>query len=105
VPWTGQVAWSDKIAEGDRKKLLELLKLPETTGPAQWWLTEFEDPWPYRPAVADLTFARDADQSTIKRPPIIQYVVSPMPTDVMMFVVVGIVVLPPLLRRTRRAWK
>jgi hypothetical protein len=79
------------------------LKLPETEGPAQWWLTEFEDPWPYRVAPADLYFSRDADQSTIKRPPIIQYVAAPISGDAVVYAFVALVVLRPVVRRFRRA--
>src|SRR5262249_4261661 len=71
-PWTGQVAWAGKLAPEARKKLLELLKLPASTGPATWWLTEFEDAWPYQVAPADVYFCRDRNQNTVRRPPIIQ---------------------------------
>src|SRR5262249_49632924 len=46
--WSGEVAWANKISAADRTRLLELLRLPPTAGPAQWWLTEFEDNWAYR---------------------------------------------------------
>src|SRR5206468_3750680 len=55
--WTGKVAWAGKIKAEDRKKVLEQLKLPESTGPAECWLTEFEDAWPYKVAPADVYFA------------------------------------------------
>jgi Uncharacterized protein conserved in bacteria (DUF2330) len=103
VTWTGGVAWTNKLSAEDRKKALGLLNLPETTGPAEWWLTEFEDPWPYQLAPADVYFSRDADQNTIKRPPIIQYVSSAWPTDVMAYAIAAVVVVPPLLRKRRRA--
>jgi hypothetical protein len=102
VPWTGQVAWAGKVGANDRKKLLEMLKLPGVTGPAEWWLTEFEDDWPYRPAPADVYFSRDPDQNPVKRPPIIQYVASPFPPDLAFCALVAAVVLPPLVRRVRR---
>jgi len=101
-PWTGKVAWAGKLADGDRKKALELLKLPENTGPAEWWLTEFEDAWPYRAAPADVTFSRDPDQSTVRRPPILLYVSSPWPTDVTVYAMAAMVIVPPLVRRMRR---
>jgi hypothetical protein len=101
-PWTGKVAWTDKLAAADRVKLLEQLKLPATTGPQDWWLTEFEDDWPYRAAPADVTFVRDADQSTVKRPPIIQYVSSPVPLDPTTYALAAVLVVPPLWRRIRR---
>jgi hypothetical protein len=99
VPWTGKVAWAGKLSEADRKKTLELLGLPASTGPAEWWLTEFEDEWPYRTAPADVYFARDADQKAVKRPPIITYVSSPWPPDVMACALVAFLALPPLWRR------
>jgi len=102
VPWTGQVAWANKLSTADRKKTLEMLQLPEATGPAEWWLTEFEDRWPYRAAPADVYFARGADQNSIKRPPIIEYVATSWPTDVMACAFGVAVVVPPLLRRVRR---
>jgi hypothetical protein len=101
VPWTGKVAWANKVAPEERKKTLELLKLPENTGPAEWWLTEFEDNWPYSVAPADVYFSRDADQSTVKRPPIIQYVTAPWPTEVTVYAIAALVAVPVV----RRAWR
>jgi hypothetical protein len=101
VPWTGKVAWANPLSAEDRKKTLGLLKLPEATGPAEWWLTEFEDDWPYRVAPADVYFARDPDQKAVKRPPIVEYVSSPWPPDVMACALAVAVVMPPLLRRVR----
>jgi Uncharacterized protein conserved in bacteria (DUF2330) len=101
-PWTGRVAWAGKLAEANRKRTLELLNLPETTGPTDCWLTEFEDPWPYRVAPADLYFTRSSDQTTVKRPPIIQYVASPWPADGAAYALAAVVVGPPLIRRIRR---
>jgi hypothetical protein len=105
VPWTGRVAWANELTAPDRAHVLELLGLPRDTGPAVWWLTEFEDNWPYRAAPADVYFKRDPNQDTVKRDPIIQYVSSPWPTDVIGFALVGFVLLPPLLRRVRRRRK
>jgi hypothetical protein len=102
-PWTGKVAWANKLSAGDRRQVLEMLKLPPTTGPAEWWLTEFEDDWPYRAAPADVYFRRAADQSPVKRPPIVEYTASAWPTDVMAYALAVALVAPPLLRRARRA--
>src|SRR5439155_12023641 len=102
VPWTGRVAWAGKLTDADRKKTLEMLQLPQTTGPAEWYLTEFEDNWPYRVAPADVYFARSDDQSTVRRPPIIIYVSSSWPTDVMACALAAVLVVPPLWRRVRR---
>jgi Uncharacterized protein conserved in bacteria (DUF2330) len=83
--WTGNVAWAGKVTPDNRKKVLELLRLPETTGPAEWWLTEFEDNWPYKVAAADVYFTKSADQSTVHRPPIVRYVGSRGAPDGMPF--------------------
>ncbi len=82
-----------------------MLKLPETTGPAKWFLTELEDNWPYRVAPSDVYFRRDADQSTIKRPAVIQYVSAPYPTDMTVYALAAVMFLPPLWRRVRRGRK
>lgn len=101
-PWTGRVAWSDKMNSADRTKLLEQLKLPETTGPAEYWLTEFEDYWPYRAAPADVFFALDADQSIQHRDPIILYVQSRSGTDVSLALLAAAVVGPLVWTRGRK---
>lgn len=103
--WSGKVAWANKIGTGDRKKLLDLLKLPETTGPKEWWLTEFEDQWAYAAAPADVYFAPDADQRTLKREPIIEYTSSYWPTDVTVYAFAAVLLLIPLqsLRRRKAA--
>lgn len=102
VSWTGRVAWADKLKPEDRLKVLEMLKLPETTGPAVWWLTEFEDDWPYGVAPADVYFSRNPTPDSVKRPPIIEYVSLPFPTDAAAYALAAAVVLPPLFRRVRR---
>lgn len=103
--WSGRVAWADRLADFDRAKLLDLLKLPATTGPREYWLTEFEDVWPYRSAPADVTFVKAADQSPVKRPPIIQYVVMPFPSDATVYACAAFIVVPPIWRRVRRSMK
>lgn len=67
TPWTGKVMWSGKIHPDDRLKLLKGLRLSVKTEPQEWWLTEFEDHWPYGVAPADLSFSRDVDQSAVVR--------------------------------------
>jgi hypothetical protein len=101
VPWTGQVAWANQLSAADRGKILDMLKLPGTTGPSQWWLTEFEDHWPYKVAPADLYFARATDQAPVKRPPIVEYVRASWPTDVTVYATAAVLVVPPLWRRAR----
>jgi hypothetical protein len=102
TPWTGQVAWADKLSAANRTKLLELLKLPARTGPATWWLTEFEDWWPYQSAPADVYFSRDRNQKTLHREPIIEYVSSGWPADISVFAIAMALALPPIARRVRR---
>jgi hypothetical protein len=103
MPWTGKVAWAGKLAAGDRKKLLDLLKLPASTGPEECWLTEFEDNWPYKVAPADIYFTLDKDQTPVKRPPIIEYVQSRLPLDATVYTLGAALVLTPLWQRRRRA--
>jgi hypothetical protein len=104
TPWTGKVAWAGRVSQENRAKVLEQLRLPITTGAAEWWLTEFEDPWPYRAAPADVSFARDADQGEVKRPPVVQYVSAPARPDGGVFVFAAALALLPLLTRLRRWW-
>jgi hypothetical protein len=99
--WTGHVEWAGKLKPEDRKKTLELLKLPENTGPAEWWLTEYEDNWKYTAAPADVYFSRDADQNPVKRPPHIEYVAAPWPKDFVVIALVGVILIPALFRRVR----
>jgi hypothetical protein len=103
-PWTGKVAWAGKLSPESRAQVLEQLRLPATTVPAEWWLTEFEDPWPYRAAPADVYFARDPDQGEVKRPPIVEYVAAPARPDVGVFAFAAALALFPLLTRLRR-WR
>jgi hypothetical protein len=103
--WGGKVAWSNKVQTEDRLKTLDLLKLPATTGPAEWWLTEFEDNWQYTTAPADVYFSRDADQGVVKRPVHVQYVAAPWPTDVTVYALAALTVVPFVVRRVRRPGK
>jgi hypothetical protein len=102
--WTGKVAWAGRVSPGDRSKLLDQLRLPATTGPNEWWLTEFEDDWPYRAAPADVYFDRNPDQREVKRDPIIRYVAVPRPPDGSAYLLAGAVALTALVGRLRR-WR
>lgn len=64
--WRGKTVWSGEITE-HRKSLLGKLKLPESTGPAKWWLTVIEDQWPYKKAAGDVYFFPVAKQSTFNK--------------------------------------
>jgi hypothetical protein len=103
--WSGQAVWAGKVAAADRKKLLEQLKLPETTGPAEWFLTEFEDQWAYKLAPADVYFSRAPNQDSLKRPPQTQYVATPYPTDGSAYAFALALLLPPVWLRLRRRWR
>ncbi len=100
-PWTGKVAWSNSLTAEQRQRALDLLKLPKRASPERWWLTEFEDPWPYATAPADLYFAHDSNQATLKRQPIVEYASVWWPTDATVYALVLILALPHL-RRWRR---
>lgn len=99
--WTGEVAWANRLSAKNRQQCLDLLKLPANSLPAECWLTEFEDNWPYAVAPADLYFARDRQQNTVEREPIEEYVMSPWPTDITFYAAVAIVT-TPLVRQLRR---
>lgn len=103
-PWTGKAAWAGKVRPEDRTRVLGLLGLPATSGPAEWYLTEFEDPWPYRAAPADVYFARDDNQADVRREPITQYIAANSRPDGTFFVLACAFVLVPLLNRVRRWW-
>jgi hypothetical protein len=96
--WTGKPVWSNKVSAEDRKKVLEQLKLPPSTGPAEWWLTEFEDDWPYAMAVGDLYFSRDRDQRKIKRHSYAAAEKPNWPTDACFYVIAAALVVPPMAR-------
>lgn len=66
-PWSGKVMWSGDIT-AHRAALLADLGLPSDAGPGpRWWLTEFEDHWPYAKAAGDLSFRRDPNQREVHR--------------------------------------
>jgi hypothetical protein len=91
----GRPVWSNPLSENQRTDLLAQLKLPAETGPATLWLTEFEDDWPYKLAPADVYFSRDSNQNNVEREPIIQYVSSPWPTDIMAYAILAVLILTP----------
>lgn len=99
--WTGTVAWSGRLGSADQKKTLDLLKLPESTGPEVFWLTEFEDEWPYQIAPADLYFSRDSDQRSMKREAIIEYASAAPSIDVMACMLAAVVIVTPMWRRLK----
>jgi len=100
IPWSGKVAWAGKINAHDRREVLKKLKLPETTGPADWYLTEFEDDWQYAVAPADVFFSRNANQDAVKRDPI--YVLESSNGDAWLYAFAVVLIAPLLLRGFRR---
>jgi hypothetical protein len=96
IKWSGKTVWSADIT-AHRADLLRELDLPGETGPAKWWLTEFEDRWPYAKAAGDLYFSRDADQKAKSR----TAAVSEKPGDAVMLAVLAAVVVLPL----KRVWR
>jgi hypothetical protein len=99
-PWTGKVAWAGKLADHQRTVVLEQLKLPADTGPKDFYLTEFEDHWPYKVAPADLYFAAAKDQSDVERPPV--YVSREAGGDVSLAVLIALAFAIPLWKRRRK---
>jgi hypothetical protein len=99
APWTGTVAWSGKLAPADRERALAMLKIAPATTPREWWLTEFEDPWPYRLAPSDLYFSVSPTQDNVEREPIIQYAAQRRGPDVGWLGLVGLAA----LRRRRKS--
>jgi hypothetical protein len=102
-PWTGKVAWAGKLSDSDRKKALALLQLPETTGPNEWYLTEFQDNWPYKVAPADVYFSRSRSQADVRRPTVFAQADAPWRGDVMLIAIAALVLTPPLVSRARRS--
>ncbi len=94
--WSGETVWSGDIT-AHRVALLRELGLPADVGPAKWWLTEFEDRWPYAKAAGDVYFSLAADQKEKTR----TAAVSEKPGDaVFLAMMAGCVVLP-----LKRAWR
>jgi len=64
--WSANTMWSGDITS-HRAALLRELKLPPNTGSKKWWLTEFQDQWPYEKAAGDLYFSQVAKSMVIDR--------------------------------------
>jgi len=62
--WSGEAIWANDITR-HKDRLLKSLKLPATTGPKTWWLTEFEDHWRYEKAAGDVYFTPDSKQTVL----------------------------------------
>jgi hypothetical protein len=100
-PWPGQVAWSNPLPNHERDRLLRLLKLPEGTTPATWWLTEFEDRSAPRPGTGDVFFCPAGNQERIDRPGG-THGARVLPGCVMSYALLGYLLTPCLVRAWRR---
>jgi hypothetical protein len=98
--WPAQTVWANQLSDGQRDKILDLLKMPRDKAPTNLWLTEFEDHSSPRPGKADVYFVRSASVP-VERPPHIEYVAAPQP-DVMSVALVCCLVVPPVVRALRR---
>lgn len=98
-PWTGKVAWAGKLAAPQRAEVLQQLKLPENTGPQNFYLTEFEDNWPYKVAPADVYFGASTNQSDVQRDPV--YVSHDSGGDFSLAVLIALALAIPLWNRRR----
>jgi hypothetical protein len=99
--WTGKVVWAGPILAEQKNELLKLLKLPADTGPAQWWLTEFEDRWPYKVAPSDLVFTKAPSLGPVRRPPIVEYASWSPTSDPLSCALAGVIMYPVI----RRQWR
>lgn len=96
-PWTGKVTWAGLLPDHQRAELLTKLQLPADSGPEKFYLTEFEDQWPYKVAPADVYFAESAKQEDIRRPDV--YVQRDTGTDVGLIALVMLACAPLLWRK------
>jgi hypothetical protein len=65
--WQATVRHSAALNSGERARLVQLLGLPPSTGPAQAWLTEFEHEWPYGLAPGDVYFEPSLETTKVQR--------------------------------------
>ena len=92
--WTGETKWSRPLSTEQRSELLRNLNLPQSTGPAKFWLTKFEDHWPYGQAPGDVYFAKSASQRKISS-------TIEAPFDPTLPVALGLMLILPRLRSNR----
>jgi hypothetical protein len=76
--WTGKAVWAGPLGEHGRD-LQERVGAKSVPLPENPWLTVFDDHVSPRPGTADVFFSLSADQSELRRPPIIHYDVSYYP--------------------------
>ncbi len=80
---------------GDRTSLLNKLGLPLDSGPAKYWLTEFEDRWRYEIAPSDLYFSKSKENIPIDKPPVQRYSQSGS-GSFSLLAIVGVLAIPAL---------
>lgn len=97
--WTGTVVWAGQLESSQQENLFDQLKLADPKIDSPLWLTEFEDPWPYKKAPSDLYFSKAASQTDVRRPDIIKYVQSGTRGDLVVFALAGCLVIPFVMRR------
>ncbi len=100
APWSGRTVWSKPMADGDRTSLLNKLGLPLDSGPAKYWLTEFEDRWRYEIAPSDLFFSKSKENIPIDKPPVQRYSQSGS-GSFSLLAIVGVLAIPALYRRLK----
>jgi hypothetical protein len=102
--WPGRTVWSDRIPGEDREMFSSLVprdsKLPPNT-----WLSVFEDKSSPRPGTDEVYFAPSKQEGTVELPPKIRTVGRsiPVPLDLMLILIGGLILLMRLKRRGRLA--
>lgn len=96
-PWPAKTRYSQPLQKDQRHHLLRHLQMPESAGPAQAWLTEFEDSWPYGKAPGDVYFSPAADQSKLVR----DLATAGQSFDPTLAALIGVFLARPLFRRRK----
>jgi hypothetical protein len=107
--WWGKPVWADRLGDDRRRQLGKHLDEETVPLPEGAWLTVFDDPASPRPGSADVFFSPAADQSELRRPPIILYSVIYYPgpgllifAGAVLLVVVVAVIAWRIIRRRRQ---
>jgi hypothetical protein len=91
--WSGKAKWSQPLSADQRSQLLHHLALPESAGPSRFWLTSFDDQWPYGQAPGDVYFAPSVSQRQLAQG-------SGANFDPTLAVALGVFLARPLFRRS-----